>query len=198
VSGDVRKTPYRGAVNETQQFIASLVHSLAWPGVVFGLVIVFRAQLSKLLDSPLRRFRAGPVELEWDRVLAKVEIEVPSEVPVVEGATGVAAELAGLAREAPATAIIEAFSRVEQRLLELIHADGREPAAVGAVGLARVAVDRGLISSEAVKSIEGIAVLRNMAAHTRTGISLGQAVDYLNLVDAVLYTLNQSPGHLGD
>jgi hypothetical protein len=162
--------------------------------VVVGLAIVFRAQLSKLLDSPLRRFRAGPVELEWDRVLANVEIEVPSDVPATEGATGVAAELADLARKAPATAILQAFSQVEQRLRELIGADGREPAAVGAVALARVAAGRGLISPEAVKSVEGIAVLRNMAAHTRTRVSDDQAVDYLNLVDAVLYTLNQKPG----
>ena len=182
------------AVSGTQQFIASLVHSLAWPTVVGVLAIVFRAQISKLLDSPLRRFRAGPVELEWDRVLANVEIEVPSEVPDTEGAIGVAAELSDSAREAPATAIIQAFSQVEQRLRELVGADGQKPVAVGAVALARVAAGRGLISPEAVKSVEGIAVLRNMAAHARTRVSVDQAVDYLNLVDAVLYTLNLGPG----
>lgn len=96
--------------------------------------------------------------------------------------------------EAPATAIIQAFSQVEQRLRELVGADGQKPVAVGAVALARVAAGRGLISPEAVKSVEGIAVLRNMAAHARTRVSVDQAVDYLNLVDAVLYTLNLGPG----
>jgi hypothetical protein len=48
-----------------EQFIASLVHALAWPGAVVLLALGFRKQIAKLLAKPVRRLRAGPVELEF-------------------------------------------------------------------------------------------------------------------------------------
>jgi hypothetical protein len=202
-------------VTGTEQFVASLVHSLAWPAAVVGLAVVFKAQLSRLIDHPLRRLRAGPagLELEFDRVLATVEADVERpgagarEWPLVTvGAEGagvpepfgeVQTELAGLARQAPAAAILEAFARVERLLQELLKDKIKFPSALGANALAQSALSHGLISPQNLSAIQGIAVLRNLAAHNLAGVAVEQALEYLSLVDAVLYSLQRPPGGQG-
>lgn len=180
----------------TEQFIASLVHSLAWPSAVVALTIMFRGQLVKLADRPLRRFRAGPLELEFDRVLANVEMNVEVASPDAPETTGVTAELANLARQAPATAILEACSRVEHRLQTMLREESVQPSAVGVVAVARLARARELISAETLGAINGIAVLRNLAAHNQAGgVTVDQALEYLSLVDAILYTLSPGEGN---
>jgi hypothetical protein len=68
---------------DTKQFIASLVSSLAWPAAVLGIVLLFRKQLADLLTGPLRRLKAGPggVELEFERILPKVQAQVAATMP---------------------------------------------------------------------------------------------------------------------
>ena len=114
-----------------EQFIASLVHSLAWPAAVIVPAVVFRKQIGGLLDSPMRRLRAGPVEVEFERVFARVEADVPIDTPPSERESGVTSELSELAKRVPSAAILEAFSRVEHRLRELLQADGETPAPLG-------------------------------------------------------------------
>ena len=194
----VRVSSYGGYVTAAEQFIASLAHSLGWPVAVVVLALTFRRQLSRLVDSPLSRFRAGPVEFEFQRQLAELETQVESVAPAPgDDADGVSPELRELARRVPDAAIFEAFGQVEERLRELIRESGHEPAAVGAVALARVARGRDLITAETVKAIEGLAVMRNLAAHNRsTGLAADQALEYLDIVHAVLYTLHRTrPGH---
>ena len=53
-------------------FIASLVHSLAWPAAIAVAVIVLRRPIGVALGRGVRRLRAGPVEVEFDQELAEV------------------------------------------------------------------------------------------------------------------------------
>ena len=53
-------------------FIASLVHSLAWPAAIAVAVIVSRRPLGGALGRGVRRLRAGPVEAESGQELAEV------------------------------------------------------------------------------------------------------------------------------
>jgi hypothetical protein len=53
-------------------FIASLVHSLAWPAAIAVAVIVSRRPIGGALGRGVRRLRAGPVEVEFDQELAEV------------------------------------------------------------------------------------------------------------------------------
>jgi hypothetical protein len=178
-------------VTSTEQFISSLVHALAWPAAVVVLAVVFRGQLVHLLEA-LRRLRAGPVEAEFDRVLAKVEAEVSTETRAAGGGAVLTTELAELARQSPATAILEAYTRVETRLRELLEAHGAKPVtAVGAVGLALLAEQAHLVSAETVKAVEGISVLRNLAAHSRAEVTVDGAMEYLALADGVLYSVGR-------
>jgi hypothetical protein len=58
---------------------------------------------------------------------------------------------------------------------------------------AGLAQERGLISDESLAAIEGMSVLRNLVAHSRSDIGVDRALDYLALADAVLYVLRPKP-----
>lgn len=58
--------------------------------------------------------------------------------------------------------------------------------------LARRAQEADLVQPETVRAIEGIAVLRNLAAHGHEAeLDEPRALDYLALTDAVIYALTQ-------
>jgi hypothetical protein len=48
-----------------------------------------------------------------------------------------------------------------------------------------------MITPEALEAVEGVAVLRNLAAHNPREASEQQALEYLALIDAVLFTLRR-------
>jgi hypothetical protein len=59
-----------------QAFVASLVHSLAWPAGVVAVVVVLRKHIGVALGRGLRRVKAGPVEVEFDQVQAQVQVDL--------------------------------------------------------------------------------------------------------------------------
>lgn len=115
------------------------------------------------------------------------------EAQAAAGGAVLSVELAELARQSPATAILEAYARVENRLRELLETQGgAKPAtAAGAVGFALLAEQAHLVSAETVKAVEGLSVLRNLAAHSRTDVTVDRAMEYLALADSVLYSLGR-------
>jgi hypothetical protein len=131
----------------TEQFVASLVHSLAWPVAALSVALLFRRQISRLLGRPMNRLRAGPLEFEFDRLLATVEADVDPRKRPVPGES-VAIELAGIAEQAPLAAIIESFGRVEAALRELLAAAAVDASRLTVPALTREALARELISPE--------------------------------------------------
>jgi hypothetical protein len=105
-------------------------------------------------------------------------------------------QLARLAEVSPRGAILEAFARIEARLVALLDgADVESCRTVGGRALARLARDQGLISNEMLTAVEGLAVLRNLATHSPTDeIGAERARHYLALADAVLFALRAKPG----
>jgi hypothetical protein len=62
--------------------------------------------------------------------------------------------------------------------------------------LARLAREHDLLSDETLAAIEGLSVLRNLAAHSPTdGVGFDRAQDYLALADAVLYAMRPKPAN---
>ena len=55
---------------------------------------------------------------------------------------------------------------------------------------------QGLISDETLAAVEGLSVLRNLAAHSPASDDIGvdRARDYLAMADAVMYALRVKPG----
>ena len=189
-------------------FVASLVHSLAWPAGAVVIVTILRRPIGAALGRGVRRVRAGPLEVEFDHELAVVreelrripELAEATPPPLLQGS--LVEELSRLAEASPRAAVLEAFGRIEARLADMLFPQGPESAGdlarwlMGLGGgssgrlLARQAHDRGLISDETLAAVEGLSVLRNLAAHSPTDtISVDRARDYLALADAVLYAL---------
>jgi hypothetical protein len=181
-------------------FVASLVNSLAWPAAVGLAVIVLRRPIGVAFSRGVRRLRAGPVEVEFDQELAEVREELRRSPELAAAAppllpVSLAEELARLADVSPRAAVLEAFARVEARLVELLDSAGVESfRAVGGTALARLAHRHKLISDETLTAVEGLSVLRNLAAHSPADeIGAERARDYLALADAVLYALREKP-----
>ena len=180
------------------QFIASLVNSLAWPLAVVAIALVFRVQIRKLMTGQLRRLRAGPVEMEFDRLLSEVGVKLaaPRTTVPVGGDAGnpLIDQFADVATVSPLAAVLDGHAAVERALRELIAQVDPDQTGqnVGTARLTSTALAKGLITPETARAIEGITVMRNLAAHGRANeVTPERARDYLALVDAVLFTIRQ-------
>lgn len=104
-------------------------------------------------------------------------------------------ELAGLAQDRPAEAIVEAFRWVEQgirRQVEpLVPEAARAPSATAVAGIAAA---EGIFNPPLVSTIEGLAVLRNLAVHAKSAreLSPGKAMEFLDLADAAMYAIDHA------
>ncbi len=179
------------------EFVSSIVGSLAWPVAAVVAALVFRRQLRDVLGHRLHRLKAGPLEMElFDRKLAETEAEVdPIPAPQRKAGVlpeGVSGELDSIVDSAPGAAVMEAHARVERRLREILTEAGVTEARPGGVRqLARTAAENGLIPRESVRAVEGITVMRNLAAHGHTNdLTPVRAREYLDLVDAVLFSFD--------
>jgi hypothetical protein len=182
---------------DTDQFIASLVSPLAWPAAVLLIALAFRKQIAELLTAgPLKRLKLGAVEAEFERRTAEIETKLEASPEPGEGSNAVhgatlSYELAPVADVSPSAAVLEAFARVQEVLQARLEAAGFSQADQrwGAVGLAQRAKAGGLITPQALEAVEGVAVMRNLAAHRPDEVSREAALEYLTLIDAVLFTL---------
>lgn len=176
---------------DTLEFIASLVRSLAWPLAATILVVILRKPLASILAGRSGRLKAGPLEMEWDRLLEATEASI-ERTPAMKSLPSESNEIAELA---PVGAVLQAYSEIERALrqrLESVGVKQEEIQRSGGRQLARVAADHGVVSPETLNSIEGMVLLRNLAAHGQEyELSISRAREYLLLADAVIYSINQ-------
>jgi hypothetical protein len=159
--------------------------------------LVFRKQLSDVIGTRLHRLKAGPLEMElFDRKLVETGADVdpiPAPAKVELGTNEIGSrDLDSLAQHSPAAPVVDAHARVEQRLREILMAANLTTSHSSSVRqLARTAAEHRLITEESVRSIEGITVLRNLAAHGNANdLTPTRAQEYIDLIEAVLYSLN--------
>jgi hypothetical protein len=179
---------------DTEQFIASLVSSLAWPVAVVVMVLLFREQLAKLLSGPLKRLKAGPsgLELEFDRIISEVQAQVEPVPDLEPPSESVISELGTIAHISPAAAVMDGYARIEEALRERLRdaGDPRGSERRSAVALARFALEKELITPETAEAVRGAANLRNLTAHgAAADVSEDRAREYLSLVDAILFAI---------
>lgn len=181
------------------EFVASLVSSLAWPVAVLVIAVIFRAQIRQVMSRPLRRLRAGPVEMEFDRLLSEVEVAVqrpvsatPAEEPTKPGHPAVA-ELEELVTTSPVAAILDAHALIERELRgAVVEADPSVNVSRMTMGqLLRVATDKQILTPEAARAVRDLTVMRNLVAHGRASEVTGErARSYVTLADGVLSAAN--------
>lgn len=177
------------------EFVAAIVRALAWPTALLAVVLLLRSAIVELLGREgLRRLKAGPLEAEWERELIRTEAQLDiasrGEIPATDTQSKLSEELIEVARQTPSTAVLEAYDHIERELrqvLEKAQIPGAER--LGGSRLAHLAAEHNLISPADAHAVEGVTVLRNLAAHGRGDVSEQRALEYLTLVDAVLYAL---------
>jgi hypothetical protein len=176
------------------ELIARLTDALAWPiAVVVGIVVLRKSIAELIARRPPNRVKAGPFEVEWDRLLAETEKEVETELPASADPkrhpAGVVDELAPAAEATPLAAVQEAYATIQRELRRVVGSTG-ETANLGPVSLARRGERAGLINSETTRAVEGLSVMRNLAVHGGDRqITPERAREYLALTDGVLFAL---------
>lgn len=185
-----------------REFVASLVSSLAWPLSVATIAWLLRRQLAALLDGPVKRWKAGPVEIEY---WAEETADVAESVDVLDAVKASRAEppddelarLAELAERTPALAVIQGYRLVEREVRRIGAENDIEGAKNAPLNkLLATEVDAGLITPETLNAVRGLTALRNLAAHgpaPETTTTVERAREYVVLVQAVLFALSRPP-----
>jgi hypothetical protein len=182
------------------ELIVQLTQALAWPVFALTIVLILRRPIRQMLTQrPMSKLKAGPFEVEWDKMMSQAEAEVGRPAPPgIPG--GVRTELRAEAEADPSVAILAAHTAVDRALRVILSATDLPTSEINlagsTVGLARLAREQGLISAKSLQAVEGITVMRNLAAHgSAREITTEQAEEYLALVDAILYALRSgAPG----
>lgn len=203
-------------IDLAQEFSRTMAqHSGASPGeLLTDLRNDLRSELELgTVDDQIVHLRISQ-EAEFDQLRAYVQKALRSSVPPhepVPEATSTGgqgdkrltpsvsvdlADLVGLADNDPAAAMREAHGRVTKALQRALGAVGDQvSAASSTVELARRAAERGQITPETLNAVEGITVMRNLWARgPRPRVTTTDALDYLGLVEGVLYTIRQNLG----
>ena len=193
-------------MSDWQEFIASLIGSLAWPTAVLVMAWMFRSSLGRLLSGDIKRWKAGPagVEVEyWEKAIAEARQELaqdrasaPAEVAAAEeGPREFRDEMTELAAISPRSAVMESFRRVELQLRSMLEFVGVEQVRpTGARMMAETALQHGLITVATVDAIRGMSTLRNLAAHGHDDSEIDQvrALEFIDLAEAVIFALEHS------
>ena len=189
------------------------ISSVAWPVTVLVIALLFRNTISAMLSGELKSLKVGPIKAIWSRNVQRVRSDLQaaggedeetgdqkasgslleSQAQPRTG-SGLVVELVPLAEQSPETAVLEAYSRIERTLRELLANSPVDPhldlSQLGAHALADLAHQHGLISAKTQQAVEGLGVLRNLAAHGRAGeLTPERAVEYLVLVDGTLFAM---------
>jgi hypothetical protein len=172
---------------------AEFIAAIAWPVTVLVIALLFRRPLTDALASATGKLSAGPFSLEWKRRVTNVEDDLGLPRSISKGEIGGAAgKLDEIAQHSPTAAIVETFSQVEASLRAVLEGKG-----VGGVGslwsvrrLAELSREEGLITAETYDAIEGLSVLRNLAAHGgEKDISPQRAHEFIALAHGVMYAI---------
>lgn len=172
---------------DTATFIASLVGSLAWPVAAVVLALIFREPIGRIVDRLPKRVKAGPFEMEWPEVAARVALAAgPAAGARRESSAALSERLRELALSDPGGAIREAYDEVEKALRDRLRQDNVNASQIDRYLLVDEALGRGVINGRTADSIRGLIILRDLAG---AGVDVEKAVDYLTLADAVVFAI---------
>ena len=170
------------------QFVASVIGSLAWPGVVLAAVILLRRPLAELLPF-LHRLKYKDFEVEFDREVRKLREEAALALPPlprsVSSKLPEETALLELASVAPREAVIEAWLLVESSARRAVETGGSitEPGQpLTGPQLTWALMDKGLIDTATRAVFDRLRMLRTQAVHVQKfAISKASARDYVEL-----------------
>jgi len=177
---------------DNQQFVASLVSSLAWPVAVVIVAIVFRSPISEMINR-LEHVKS-PFFEGWAKAAAEAH-----EAVLTTGVTAperrdapddsLTARFSDLARTSPPGAVMAAWVEVEQALKANIEAAGATPDRLDQRNW-QVALRAGLVTEGTAVALQRLRDLRDLAAHRSEYVDAGRAFDFLALADSVMWAID--------
>jgi len=162
-------------------FIASIIGSLAWPGIVAVLLIVLRKHLNSLAERIEEITLPGGTKAKFLRALAEGRVE--KELVGVDNPTldlDTSDPRLELADRFPEAAVMEAYKEVEAVLLELRKCIDLPPR-TNLRNVVRALVERQLVDPESQPLFESFQRARNASAHAgnENRITPGEALEYM-------------------
>ena len=174
-------------------FIATVINSLAWPGVVIGIVLIVRKKLPDLVAA-LRRLKYKDLELEFEASAKAIEEQSNKALPEITKTITVAGSspeemrnhLTGIADIAPRSAILEAWLLVERAAVAVVRKRGISDfrSMPGPMRLRDYLVKGELLNASQVAVFEELRNLRNEAVHAANAQFTTEAVS--NYISAAL------------
>lgn len=169
--------------SEWLDFTSSLVGSLAWPAVVFAILIIFRKELVRLVAAvrdriPLMTSVKGfGVEAAWSASeVRKVAADVsglPDGIPTGDQTSGSEKSVA-LAHIEPSAGVINAFLDVELEVGRYLNRAG-----IPWQGSPIPALQRSDLPRTVKDAVRELSSLRNAAAHGVGDITLDSALEFI-------------------
>jgi hypothetical protein len=184
-------------------FVASLVSSLAWPAVVIAILVIFKRQFATMLErlSRLRRGSGGQsADSDWQRTQETVRqsLTAAQRVPALArghspGADGTGSHSAG---SGPLALIDDRWAALEAELRDVIRPATAVPdfdlAGANFDALLDIALRSGLLDAAAVRSLDGLRHLRNLA-RADDHLTAASAEDFAVMADALCYGMRSGP-----
>jgi len=176
------------------EYVIKLVEALAWPVTIFGLVLIFRSELTRIM-SRLTSFKYKDFEANFDKQLRMAEqqaehihleralTEPPStDMPAPPQLT-IHDQLIRIAEVSPRAAITEAWRNIETAAIEAAETAGVEiPRRLPINHLVRELIQERIFSKEALPLFDGLRRLRNDAVHApEFVIEQGEVERYVDL-----------------
>jgi hypothetical protein len=175
---------------------AEFIASIAWPLTILIIALLFRVPLTEALRAGSGKLRAGPFHIEWEERAAEIEADLGLHPSISKGEIGGAAgRLDEIANISPTGAVVETFGQIEIALRSLLeeHEVNGFDQRWNVRQLANAALKQGLISGETKDAIEGLSVMRNLAAHGhQKDLSPQRAHEFVALGQGVLYAINMN------
>ena len=178
-------------------FISKLIDSLAWPVVALVLGLAFRKKLLDLLPT-IRKFKAGPVEAEFElaakevRVSAaeitdKSDVAASSESKAIEESNRKILSTLLSARNDPAGKILEGWSNVDGELFKLgLQLGDIVDPVTNTSKVYDVMMKSDVLPHETKRLVRELRGLRNKVAHVEVIPTSDAAQDYVLAVDRVI------------
>lgn len=180
-------------------FIASLVSSLAWPGVVVAILVIFRRQFGTMLErlSRVRIGSGGDGDPDWSQTEAAVRQSLglarPSLPAGPAGSPGAQPGGQPGASRPPQALVEDRWQALTAELRDVVLRSGsvrdEQLSGAGFDQLMETALRAGLLDSATVRSLDGLRHLRNLAR--TTSLSERQAQEFAVMADAVSYGMRR-------
>lgn len=179
------------------EFTSAAISSLAWPLAAIVIAILFRAQISALLNK-ITKLTWGDKAVDFAHKLDKVEktaetIPAEPDAPPANPADGLTDErFEQLVALSPNAAIIETWGKVEKAINDLARDYNVDTSKARNVAeMVKALKSHSLINIQTLVTVDELRALRNAAAHNQP-ITTTDAFRFKELSDKVLSVMVRS------